>query len=488
MNPEAHQELMISGKKRKITYLGKKELFDRLVVELFTDKVYEPGVRGLKKKNIVLDVGGYIGLASLYFSDYFEKVYVLEPDKKVFGALLKNIKENGMEGKIIPFNLALKNTNGKSTISMIVNTYEYEAEGITLKKFMADNKIDYIDLIKMDIEGGEYEVLEGDGFQSVADKVGRILVEAHPYPIGKPERVWSVSPLLASLGFKVEQVRHESASTFTLNDATGKIIGKYSMPVFLAEKAEIQAKKPVCFFTIASKHKHIQEQLAMMTNSLKKFHPDIPLIVMGDKERNPVMEAHPDNHNRLYAIFGQKLAQEYELVIVIDSDSIVTGDLNHIINDKTYDVGCVLNNNLIDPKLTVWDVDPNFYVNCGFIAIRGERPWRWWNKLNHGIGFTKYRFREQDMLNIMVHYGDLTCKIFDFSRNWHGLVSKGQWDKLIVKGEEIVLPKTEGVCADEKIIKVIHWAGGPVPKMNYHVSFKKPVVERIEYLVRPKEG
>jgi len=123
-------------------------------------------------------------------------------------------------------------------------------------------------------------------------------------------------------------------------------------------------------------------------------------------------------------------------------------------------------------------------MNAGFIAIRGERPWEWWNKLNHSYWFTKYRFREQDMLNIMVHYGDMKCKIFDYSKNWHGLVHKGQWDKFVLRDDEIILPKTKDVCGEDKVIKIIHWAGGNVPKMNYHVYFKKPVAERLDYLVK----
>lgn len=246
---------------------------------------------------------------------------------------------------------------------------------------------------------------------------------------------------------------------------------------------ESTKKKPVCFFTVAYGPKYIKEYAQMMSNSLKKFHPDIPHHFITDKDVEPVLKADRNNGPRLYAMFGQQLSKEYELVINIDNDSIVTGDLNHIINDKSYDIGCVLNNNLVEPNLTVWDIDPNYYVNAGFVAIRGERPWKWWNKLNMSHWFTKYRFREQDMLNIMVYYGDLNAKVFDFSNKWHGLVSKGQWDKFILKDDKIILPKIEGVCGEDKEIKIIHFAGGSTPKMNYHVHFKEPVVKRLDYLV-----
>ena len=236
--------------------------------------------------------------------------------------------------------------------------------------------------------------------------------------------------------------------------------------------------KPVCFFTIAGGGEN-ERYAKMMANSLKKFHPDIPHII------KPFEAVH---NFRVYATVGKELAKEYDLVINIDNDSIVTGSLDHIINDDSYDVGGVLNNNLIDPKLAVWDTSPDVYINAGLVAIRGTRPWEWWNKLNYSSHWDKYKFREQDMLNIMFHYGDLRTKIFDHSDNWHGLIHKGQWDKFVMKGTEMVLPKTEGVCDKDKTIKCIHWAGGnSIPKMNYFVHFQKEVADRIHYLVGDKK-
>ena len=208
--------------------------------------------------------------------------------------------------------------------------------------------------------------------------------------------------------------------------------------------SSISEKKPVCFFTIAYGEPHIKEYAKKMRNSLDKFHPDIPHFFMGDEETKDILKAHPLNKHRMYPIFGAKLAEEYELVIQIDNDCIVTGNLDHIINDKSYEVGGVLNNNLIDPKLTVrkktgevLDIQPEYYMNAGFIAIRGERPWNWWLKLCSSNFFMNYQFIEQDMLNIMCHYGDLRVKIFDFSKYWHGLVHKGQWHKFILKEDKI---------------------------------------------------
>lgn len=241
--------------------------------------------------------------------------------------------------------------------------------------------------------------------------------------------------------------------------------------------------KKVCFFTVLSDTGKNKEYAQMMISSLKKFHPDVPHII------RPFEEIH---NYRIYALHGKELAKEYETVISIDGDCIVTGSLDHIINGD-YEVGSVLNNNLIDPALKMWDTPHQFYVNCGLVAIKGTRPWEWWHSLNQSVHWQSYRFREQDMLNIMFHYGDLKSKIFDHSNTWNGLISKGRWDKIVLKDNKLIMPKEvvkEYIDAgynfseEDKEIRLIHWAGGQVPKMNYFVHFKKEVAEYIDSLVK----
>lgn len=239
-------------------------------------------------------------------------------------------------------------------------------------------------------------------------------------------------------------------------------------------------KKPVVFYTIADdKNKEYADK---MVNSLRKFHPDIPHVLFGQEELDKW--ADPSKFYRFYAIFGEQLSKEYELVINIDADSIVCGDLSHIIDDKSYEIGGVLNNNEIDPKITLFNIPYAFYLNAGFLAVRSERFWPWWAKMNYTAYFDQFQYREQDMLNIIFHYGDFKTKIFDFSDKWHGLIHKGYWNKFELRGDKIFLSAEEGVCDEDKEIKAIHWAGGNVPnKMNIHAYFKPAVVERLVYLM-----
>lgn len=244
--------------------------------------------------------------------------------------------------------------------------------------------------------------------------------------------------------------------------------------------------KKIGAFTVAYGKPENLAYAGMMINSFKKFHPDIPVTIFTDSDVEAIKD--PNKTYRMYAMFGMQMAKQYENVLQIDSDSIVTGDLSHIFDDDV-ELACPLNNNLIDPKLVIHDIPYQVYVNAGFVYAKGQRFWSWWNELNHRIYFNRYQYGEQDTLNLIFHYGDLKSKIldYDYGDRWHGLVHKGQWHKMILKDNEIILPKQDGVCDNDKSIRVIHWAGGQVQKMNFHTFFSEDIVKRLQYLISDEE-
>lgn len=74
-----------------------------------------------KNKNI-LEIGGHCGTSSIIYASYLNdgyKVYVFEPQKKLYKLLLKNIKQNRLENKIIPFNKGIFCYNGYTFMNNI---------------------------------------------------------------------------------------------------------------------------------------------------------------------------------------------------------------------------------------------------------------------------------------------------------------------------------------------------------------------------------
>ncbi len=243
--------------------------------------------------------------------------------------------------------------------------------------------------------------------------------------------------------------------------------------------------KEVCFFTIADNNN--LRYCEMMKKSLEKFHPDIPLILFGQNQIALAGATDPQLFYRATPFFARRLLNEYKTVIKLDADQVVCGSLEHLWKGADYDLGCVLNGNPTEPPYTVWDIHPAEYMNCGLVAVRNlELVDHWW-RLCEGPHFNTYQFREQDLMNIIYHYGNYKVKCFDHSDNWHGLVSKGYWQYIELRGNEFVLPKgdRDWPMDKDKTIRVIHWAGGNEPnKMNFNIRFQPEVAKKLEWLTK----
>jgi hypothetical protein len=119
------------------------------------------------------------------------------------------------------------------------------------------------------------------------------------------------------------------------------------------------------------------------------------------------------------------------------------------------------------------------YVNCGFVVLRSNEFVKHWLDLCYTPHFDRYQMREQDLLNILVYYGNYKVKMLDNSNKWHGLISKHYWINMKLEDDKLILPKNEEWPQDEnKEIVCIHWAGGNLPnKMNFNTAFKEDVAK-----------
>ena len=125
-------------------------------------------------KPIVIDIGANIGVFSLYAAGCgAEKIYAFEPNRRAYDVLLRNIAANGLEDVIIPFNVAVTGCDGEAVkIPLESSPYNYirredsgdnceEVNSVTLATIMTKNGLDFVDLVKIDCEGAEYEIVPG---------------------------------------------------------------------------------------------------------------------------------------------------------------------------------------------------------------------------------------------------------------------------------------------------------------------------------------
>lgn len=268
-------------------------------------------------------------------------------------------------------------------------------------------------------------------------------------------------------------------------------------------------KEPVIVFTTADKNNF--PYAVMMLNSLRKFH-DWPVLLITDekdpeklkqlpknvdiRDLTPYLANDPQFFYRQKPVIGEELIKAYDLVLGLDCDQIITGDLGYILDTKDYDVGTVINWNKVDPKqygyVQGWGILPPEYYNCGLVAMRSEKFIHHWKVLCFSQQFDRLQYREQDLLNILCYYGNYNVRCFDHGDGiakyhaWHGLIAKSEWNKAILTPEKkIVIPDSPDKFPDKPTeLKVIHFAGGSgAQKMNYHTYFTDEVSERLDYLV-----
>ncbi len=251
-------------------------------------------------------------------------------------------------------------------------------------------------------------------------------------------------------------------------------------------------KKPKVAFVVADKNN--EWMLKPFVNSLRKFHSEeeLPLLIIDQEKLDKIKDR--DKFYKMTPLIARDLIKDYDLVIKFDVDQIITGDLSYMWRVE-YDVGTVYNWNRVDPamygEVGLATIYPTEYFNCGLVAMKSERFINNWWRLCNSVHFDRMPMREQGLLNALCHYGDYKVVCFDdvdrmreYSA-WHGLRSKGEWNKCIIKNAEMILPAGEdGYPEMNKKIKILHWAGGSEsPKLNYQLYFNDECVKYLDWLV-----
>jgi len=143
----------------------------------------------LDSNSIVFDVGGYKGqFAAEIFCRYNCITYVFEPVKDFFLEIEKKFLFNN---KVIRYNYGLAGKNQEISISLSDNSSSVYLNGEKFEKiqlksiveFIESNNITHVDLIKINIEGGEYELLESLIENNCITRFKNIQVQFHDFII-----------------------------------------------------------------------------------------------------------------------------------------------------------------------------------------------------------------------------------------------------------------------------------------------------------------
>lgn len=168
----------------KVQYEGMDFYFNEtptsgmLINEIFRDnyKIFERGVK-FEDGDVVLDIGANEGMFSILMAKMFPRVRVisLEPVPRTFYQMIRNIGLNGVTN-IEPDNVGVGKEKGIMLMnvhneysggSSLVDTYDplnhsqVSAIISSIDEIWDKYRLDRVKLMKVDIEGGEYDALYG---------------------------------------------------------------------------------------------------------------------------------------------------------------------------------------------------------------------------------------------------------------------------------------------------------------------------------------
>jgi hypothetical protein len=148
--------------------------------------------KAIKPGAVCLDIGGAEGIFALLMAKYSGpngKVFVFEPSDR--GDLIRKHFESNAEHQLAPYQHIEEFVIGPNTT---------ELKGVTIDSLVANGTLKQVDVIKMDIDGGEKDALEG--MKETLKRFKPFLsVELH-----SPELYEHARAFLADLGYEMTLV------------------------------------------------------------------------------------------------------------------------------------------------------------------------------------------------------------------------------------------------------------------------------------------
>lgn len=141
----------------------------------------------------VIDIGANIGDSAILFASKGARVYAFEPVPRCYKGLFENVYINGLQDKVVAFNVGLGNEDKVVEVgispasligfSLIQPSHSKSTDNETIRivepiSFMKENGINSCDLLKVDCEGCEVGLLKDSSLLSFL-RPEKVVVEWH---------------------------------------------------------------------------------------------------------------------------------------------------------------------------------------------------------------------------------------------------------------------------------------------------------------------
>ncbi len=198
---------------------------DIVLNQINEDRFYDQIFDG-EEDLTILDIGGNIGLFTLYAQDRAKVIYPIEPTPGHFHILKELTKEYD---NVHPMNLAVSDHDGiidfyindeNTTMNSLANQYgiKVEVESRTIASIINELGLSHVDFVKCDIEGSEMVALTDETVGEVKELVDCWFVEVHATDVATTSGQWAyaleknrriLSEIFKRQGYEVQYYRHD---------------------------------------------------------------------------------------------------------------------------------------------------------------------------------------------------------------------------------------------------------------------------------------
>jgi len=203
--------------KKPITAQIRSEADESVFEEIFVDRDYKLLDQPItQSKAIILDIGAHTGYFAIYASVLNPTTQILsfEPEPSNFKLLKENLKQNRIHNAKAK-NLAVAGTNSPRTLIISEDSHNHSLLTEAVQKPQPQTQTttqtttldlilkahDHCDLIKMDVEGAEYEILAATQPETFT-KIKTLFIEYHEFTPDQNHQ--TLIQLLKAQGFKTQ--------------------------------------------------------------------------------------------------------------------------------------------------------------------------------------------------------------------------------------------------------------------------------------------
>jgi FkbM family methyltransferase len=199
--------------------------------EFFIENKYKRFFKDKKFKNVI-DVGANIGIFTEYllYHDITNQITSIECDSKALNDLNKNFKKDprvNIIAKALHYeetSLSFYQSENNPVISSTIHPdrlknhnvgikgdKEVKVETITIEDLLSI--YGFIDLLKIDIEGGEYDVIENTDSKWFS-YINNVFIECHFFEENYKEKYNNILTKLKSVGYNIEEYEENQSTTY----------------------------------------------------------------------------------------------------------------------------------------------------------------------------------------------------------------------------------------------------------------------------------